>query len=304
MKTYYTIQEFSKITGEDVSRLRFYDKIGVFSPVKRDPENNYRYYSLAQIPTLNFIVLLSDLNVPLKQISNLRKERTPLQLLNLLEKQERHLDMEMRLLRERYSVIHARRELINYGTIAAGGFTAVDGKRVTDEDAAGRGVKVDESAVAVLYRENKEFHLWPRNEYGDRETFLQPLASFLSHASERHINLNLPIGGYWSGMDSFISEPSHPEHFFTIDPLGSGTRKEGEYLIAFNRGYYGNMGDMPERMAAYAKENALTLSGPVWVMYMFDEICTHDPSRYLAQACVAVSKPGRRRGVYAPAPGG
>ena len=293
MKTYYTIQEFSRITGEDVSKLRFYDKIGVFSPVKRDPENNYRYYSLTQIPALNFIVMLSGLNVPLKTIAGLRTQRTPADLLRLLERQEKEMDMEMRALRERYSVIHARRELINYGIVVANGFTAVDGKRAAPEEAAADGVKIDEHAVAVLHRDDKEFHLWPRNEYDEGDTFVHPLAAFIGQAAERHINLNFPVGGYWDDMESFVSAPSRPTHFITIDPLGSEVRKEGKYLVGFNRGYYGDMGEMPEKMDAFARGNSLTLSGPVLVMYMFDEICTHDSSRYLAQACVSVSKPKR-----------
>ena len=307
MKNFYTIQEFSKITGEDVSKLRFYDKIGVFTPIMRDPDNNYRYYTLAQIPSLNFIVMLSDLNVPLKDIANLRNHRTPAELLKVLEKQEKVLDMEMCALRERYSIIHARRELINYGIIVSNGFTAIDGNRVAYDaipqdtappakklakaaDKKTQPVKINEQSIAVLWREDKEYHLWPRNEYNVGDTFLQPLAVFINQAAERRINLNFPIGGYWNDMKAFLAAPSRPEHFFTIDPFGAKVRREGKYLIGFNRGYYGDMGDLPERMNIFAKQNTLTPSGPVWVMYMFDEICTHDSSRYLAQACVSVSK--------------
>ena len=294
MKEFYAIQDFSRITGVEVSRLRFYDKIDVFSPIKRNPENNYRYYSLTQIPTLNFITLLSELNVPLKAIAELRKKRTPTELLKLLEKQEKLMDMEMRKLREHYSIIHARRELINYGVVVSKGFTAVRGKRISDGEIAEEGIKVDENVVAILYREDKELHLWPPNEYNEGDTFVQPLAAFISQAPERHINLNFPVGGYWENMDSFVNAPSRPERFFSIDPIGSTVRKEGNYLVGFNRGYYGEMGELPVKMEAFAKERGLTLSGPVWVMYMFDEICTHDPSQYMVQACVSVSKPRRR----------
>ena len=296
MDEYYTIQEFARITGAEVSKLRFYDKIGVFSPVMRDPENNYRYYSLAQIPTLNFIIVLSDLNIPLKTIAELRKQRTPSELLKLLEKREKEMDMEMRALRERYSVIHARRELINYGVIVSNGFTAVDGIRVAAGDHAEGGVRVDENVISVLHREDKEVHLWPRNEYKEGDTFMQPLAAFIVQTKERHINLDFPVGGYWENMESFLKAPSCPENFFTIDPTGTTIRKEGDYLVGFCRGYYSEMGDLPKKMDAYAKENSIALSGPVWVMYMLEEISTLEPSQYLAQACVAVSRPRRQRG--------
>jgi len=274
MKEFYTIQEFSNISGVETSTLRHWDDIGLFSPVKRNPENNYRYYSLAQITALNFVTVLSDLGIPLKTIAALKKDRGPEELLALLDKQERKMDMEVRKLRLQYSIIHARRELVNYG------------------------IKVDDATISVLHRENKEIILWPRNEYNEGETFVVPLAAHVHQAAESHINLSFPVGGYWDDMESFLSKPTQPDHFFSIDPVGTHIRKAGDYLVGFARGEYGYMGDLPERMDAYAHENALTLAGPVYVMYLHDEICSMDPSEYLAQSCVAAVRPRRRARHY------
>jgi len=264
VKDFYSVKEFSKLTGVETSTLRFWDDIGLFCPVKRDPENNYRYYSLAQITAVNFVAALSNLNIPLKEIAELRKERDPQNFVKLLEKKEREMDMELRALRERSSIIHARRELINYG------------------------LRIDEKQISVLHREDKALILWPRNEYKEGETFLEPLAAFITQADEHRINLNFPVGGYWDSLESFQNAPSRPDCFFSIDPTGTHIRKEGEYLIGFALGYYGEMGDLPERMAAYAAGSGIAVSGPVYVMYLYDEICTQDPSQYLAQACVGV----------------
>ena len=294
MKGLFSIQEFSKLTGVETSKLRFYDRIGLFSPAIRNPDNNYRYYSPAQVMSLNFITVLSDLNLPLRAIAELRKERSPVKILQLLDKQEKIMNVEMRALRQRYAIIHTRRELINYGMILTNGYKAVKGKRMGDGDITEGGVTVDENSISVLHRENKEYVLWPRNEYSEGDTFVQPLISYINHASERNINLAFPIGGYWDNMESFNTSPSQPDHFLTIDPMGDKVRKEGFYLIGFNRGYYGEMGDLPERMDAYAKEKSLNLTGPVLAMYIFDEICTGDPERFLVQVCVAVTRHRRR----------
>jgi len=269
VKDFYSVQEFSKMTGVEASTLRYWDDIGVFSPVRRDPENNYRYYSLAQIIAVNFVSVLSDLNFPLKKISELREERDPENFMKLLEKKEIELDMELRALRQRSSIIHARRELINYG------------------------LKVDDTQIAVLHRDDKPVILWPRNEYQEGDTFMEPLAAFVNQAEGQRINLDFPVGGYWDSMESFRNAPSRPDCFFSIDPTGTHIRKAGEYLIGFTRGYYAEMGNLPERMASYAKENKLTISGPLYVMYLHDEICTRDPSQYLAQAGIAVKKQRR-----------
>jgi len=266
MKDFLSIQEFSNISGVEVSTLRYWDEIGIFSPITRNPENNYRCYSLVQVIALNFVTTLSDLEIPLKTIAELRKERNPEKFLRLLDKQEKQLDLELRNLRERSSIIHARRELINYG------------------------LKVNDTQVAVLHREDRALILWPRNEYQEGETFIEPLTAFVNQASRHHINLGFPVGGYHESMETFMAGANRPDHFFSADPIGTHTREAGKYLVGFSRGYYGEFGDLPKRMADYAEEHSLILSGPVYSMYLHDEICTQDPSEYLVQSCVAVSK--------------
>jgi len=269
MKDFYSIQEFANLTGVEASKLRFWDDVGVFSPVKRNPENNYRYYSLAQITAVNFVSVLSDLNIPLKTIAELRKERDPENFINLLEKKEIELDMELRALRQRSSIIHARRELINYG------------------------LKIDDTQISVSHKDERSIILWPRNEYEKGDTFLEPLAAFVNQAEAERINLDFPVGGYWDSFQSFQNAPSRPDCFFSADPTGTHIQKDGEYLMGFARGYYGEMGDLPERMASYIKENRLTVSGPLYTFYLHDEICTLNTEEYLAQSYVAVSRSRR-----------
>lgn len=266
MDEYISIQEFATISGVEASTLRYWDEIGLFQPIKRNPDNNYRYYSLAQLTALNFVTVLSQLAFPLKTIAELRKERNPEKLLALLEKQEKQMDMEMRNLRQRYSIIHARRELIN------------------------NGVRVDEKTLSVQYIEELPLILWPGNEYQEGNTFIQPLATSIMKTDEYHINLSFPVGGFYKNIKNFIKAPGLPDNFFSIDPIGTHMLRGGDYLVGYARGYYAELGDLPNRMAAYAKDHTLNLKGPVYIMYLLDEICVQDFSDYLVQCIVAVSK--------------
>jgi len=261
-----SIHEFSKLSGIESSTLRYWDELGIFTPLMRNPENNYRYYSTAQLLALNFVTTLSELEIPLKTIAELRKERDPQNFLDLLEKQEHLMDMEMRRLRMRYSIIHARREMINLG------------------------MKVDITKISVMELEEKAMIKWPRNEYSEGGTFLEPLASHVAETGEHHINLSFPVAGMHDSMEAFIKAPGCPDYFLSIDPIGTYTRKAGDYVVGYARGYYGEIGDLPERMAAYAKENSMNIIGPVYTMYLHEEICTKDPTQYLAQCSVPVSK--------------
>ena len=73
MKDFLSTQEFSKLSGIATSTLRYWDDIGLFSPRKRNPENNCRYYTPDQMIAVKFITVLSDLKIPLKIISDAEK---------------------------------------------------------------------------------------------------------------------------------------------------------------------------------------------------------------------------------------
>ena len=271
MKGLYPIKEFSKLSGVGAATLRYWDEIGIFSPTKRDPVNNYRYYTAAQLLALNFVTTLSDLGIPLKTIGEMRNERSPDELLSLLEKRERELDTELRTLRMRSSIIHARQELVRTG------------------------LKIeDETKIEVVHLDARDYILWPRNEYKEGDTFLDPLAAFINQSFEHHVNLCFPVGGCWDSMESFIKDPSKPEHFISLDPFGTRTQKAGEYMVGYTRGYYAEMGDLPFRMEQYAKEHSLYTYGPLYTIYLYEETCTKDTAEYLAQSYIAVSKSRRK----------
>jgi DNA-binding transcriptional MerR regulator len=67
----FRIGEFSKIAQVSGRLLRYYDQIGLFTPVRIDPETGYRYYSAKQLPELNRILALKELGLTLDQIARL-----------------------------------------------------------------------------------------------------------------------------------------------------------------------------------------------------------------------------------------
>jgi DNA-binding transcriptional MerR regulator len=267
VKDYYSITEFAELSGIEASTLRYWDEIGLFSPVKRMPENNYRAYSAVQLLALNFVDTLSKLDIPLKTIGELRNNRDPETLLRVLERKERELDMELRHIRECSSIIHARQELIRNGIK----------------------VKNDSEIFVMEIKEDKTFLLWPRNEYNEGETFIEPLTAFISQTNEHRINLGFPVGGLYDSLDAFMKAPKQPGYFTSMDPTGTHIRKAGRYLAGYSRGYYGEMGDLPERMHNYTQENSVKTKGPVYAAYQIEETCEQDTSRYLAQCYIALA---------------
>ncbi len=277
MRNLLSINEFSKLSGVQSSTLRYWDEIGLFSPLKRDSESNYRYYSPEQSIIVNFITVLSSLHVPLKTISELGGGRTPENIINIIEHQEKLLAIELRRLQECFSIMQTRRELLNHSLKVMDGFYATDS-----------GMRTDHVKIAVMQHEELTFVCGNKNEFDENGDFYEAFTKFCADAKRQRINLSFPIGGFHENMDGFRKAPGAPDCFISIDPTGDNHREAGTYLTGYKRGYYGQFGDLPAKMAAYAKKNALQCSGPVYTVYVQDEVCSNDPSQYLVQATVAV----------------
>lgn len=71
----FRIGEFSKIAQVPSSLLRYYDDIGLFTPIRSDRDTGYRYYSVEQLSQLNRILALKDLGLSLDQIKRLVLEQ-------------------------------------------------------------------------------------------------------------------------------------------------------------------------------------------------------------------------------------
>lgn len=81
---YFKIGELSKLYNIGVDSIRYYEQMGLLHP-KRDPNNNYRLYTLEDIRKLTMIRELLALNMPLEQIKNFDDHRTVENSIKLLK---------------------------------------------------------------------------------------------------------------------------------------------------------------------------------------------------------------------------
>jgi len=261
-----TVKEFSILTGIEESTLRYWDRAGLFQPAMRHGGNNYRLYSLEQAVAVDFITVLSGLRLPLKTIAEARKSRDPQKILSLLRQQKFEIDKELIRLQGIYSAIHTLEDIIHRGIEAAPG------------------------EIGVRHMEEMPIIMGPENTYGEGELFYRALKEYRMQAKHNRVNICNPIGGYHTSMELFIKTPALPQHYFSIDVTGSDCRPAGDYLVGYVQGCYGQMGDLPREMAAWAQENGLECEGPVYVVYLLDGFSISDPAQYLAQISVRVRK--------------
>jgi DNA-binding transcriptional MerR regulator len=73
----FRIGDFSRIARVSCRLLRYYDEIGLFKPARIERDTGYRYYSAAQLPRLNRILVLRDLGLSLEQIGQALRDDLP-----------------------------------------------------------------------------------------------------------------------------------------------------------------------------------------------------------------------------------
>jgi DNA-binding transcriptional MerR regulator/effector-binding domain-containing protein len=73
----FRIGEFSRIARVSCRLLRHYDEIGLLAPARVEAATGYRYYSAAQLPRLNRILVLRDLGLSLEQIGRALRDDLP-----------------------------------------------------------------------------------------------------------------------------------------------------------------------------------------------------------------------------------
>ncbi|MDR1069104.1 MAG: hypothetical protein LBL36_07680, partial [Clostridiales Family XIII bacterium] len=112
---------------------------------------------------------------------------------------------------------------------------------------------------------------------------------YLAYAGERHINLNYPIGGMFADFEVFSAAPNRPTKFFSIDPEGTSKRPAGMYLTAYERGYYGEIAATPQKIKDYADQQGFMLKGPLYHIFLHDEMSEIDPDNYLSEISIAVT---------------
>ena len=98
---WFSVGEFSKITGLSVKTLRFYHEKGILMPSRVDESSGYRYYDESKIERARVIVWLREMEFSIEDIADILKEADDeSDLLTRLESQKQRIATRMRRERE------------------------------------------------------------------------------------------------------------------------------------------------------------------------------------------------------------
>lgn len=100
---FYAIGEVSAICSLPIKTLRYYDEIGLVTPMQRSETGNYRYYCENQILSLFIIRKLKRLGFSLKEIRGLMTHSDVPTLQARIESRLEQLQAEIEKLQARYN---------------------------------------------------------------------------------------------------------------------------------------------------------------------------------------------------------
>ncbi|MEL6321256.1 MAG: MerR family transcriptional regulator [Cyanobacteria bacterium J06626_14] len=111
----FRIGEFSKIAQVPASVLRYYDDIGLFTPIHSDRDTGYRYYSVEQLSQLNRILALKDLGLALDQIKRLvMDEVSPEEIRGMLSLRKAQIEQTLQVEAIRLRAVESRLQQLEH----------------------------------------------------------------------------------------------------------------------------------------------------------------------------------------------
>lgn len=267
-KGFYTITKFADIVRMNPATLRHYDNKGAFIPAMRDTrsKNEYRLYSPMQVITVNMVRVLAGTGTSLEAVRELNQNRSTRKIQQLLRENKNRIEDDIRSMRKKILLIDTITDLLNEST------------------------SVSEKKIFISDLPEKKIVLGSINDFSNQSDFIGQYIHFFNAIHDSDIKLSFPIGWYYESMDALLKEPLQPTRFFSLDPHGNEKKEAGLYLIGHTRGNYGQVNDLPERMNAFAKKNNLAFNGPVFNIFLTDEISEVKPENYLLQVCASVKE--------------
>jgi DNA-binding transcriptional MerR regulator len=265
MKTWYSIGEFSQVTGLSVKTLRFYHEKGILVPSSVDEATGYRSYDAGKIEKARIIMRLRAMEFSIEDIATVLREcDDETDILNHLERQKNTLQQRIR---EDRDIVRSLDEIIAKERAAQrlleGGSFSVEEKTVEPVLVAGLRMK---------------------GRYGDCGTAFSQLGKTVG----RYI-CGKPLCLYYDGEyrdDDADFEPCFPiRKNVTVDGVSIRTLPGGLCLTLIHRGPYDQLGRSYAKILRQAGEQKRHIVLPTREVYVKGPgmIFKGNPKNYLTE---------------------
>lgn len=266
---YFTTGEFAKILGVKKHTLFHYDEIGLFSPAVKDEENGYRYYFVWQMDTFEVIRALQKLGMPLGDIKEYMKSRSPEHFLTLVNQKEKEIDQEIERLKNMKRFMERERETIQEALEAH-----VDTPRLAE-------------------REEEYLFSSDVNMTGELK-LAEEIAHHVRVCEQYYISMNA-VGAVCYGQDLKEGRFDCYRRVYTrldkrIPALKPLIKPAGTYVELYYRGYEGDMRKAYPVICDFAEERGIRLEEMWYEDILLDELTVRDYGDYVVKVAVRVEE--------------
>lgn len=259
---YISTGEFSKLIGVTKHTLFYYDEIGLLSPEIK-LSNGYRYYSFAQLEVAEVILTLRELGMPLEEIRNYVKNRTPDMLLALLEKENEIITTQIRKLRQTKKWMREKSKQVR------------------------EALSVDIDEIQVVY-EPERYLVQSCVENSDDRSWARGIGELMDYCVANEIRSSYSIG-YRQNKEDIEKQIFDNYHVFyeLLDEKPSKIKceikPEGKYLMAFHKGEWQEIHKSYNRILQYAKKNKLVLGEYFYEDCLLDSLTMASEKEYITK---------------------
>ena len=107
------IGEFAQLSKVTVKTLHHYSDLGLLDPAHIDPQTNYRYYTVEQLPRIHRIMALKEVGLSLEQIGRLlNDDLSNDQILGMLRLRQAEIEQQMQAAQQQKTMVEFRLRMI------------------------------------------------------------------------------------------------------------------------------------------------------------------------------------------------
>ena len=260
-----TTAQFAKLHEVNKRTLHYYDDIGLFCPLTKE-ENGYRYYDISQSIDFEYIRMLKELNMSIKEIEMYRKQPTPDNFLKIADTKEQELDKEIRKLKNIKRILQAKKEQI-----------------VFCESLQEQEIRVEEcKSERILtfpydFSEDDIYQIFsPLKSTWGIEQIRMGIGSFISLDNVYNMNLTKYDGIYTIALNN-------------KSVSNSFIKPKGRYLCGYQKGTWDKLPEMYQKILDYSKKHDLKLTGYAYEVGLNDFVISN-PDDYITKIMIKIEE--------------
>lgn len=269
-QTLYSTGEFAKLCHTTKETLFHYDQIGLLKPtIIKD--NGYRYYLSSQYFEFDFIKVLQEAKMSLKEIKEFMVQRNNENFVSILNEKYMQLEEEKKKIEKMQYRIQQSITMTKYG--------------------------VETQHMVPFFEECLEEHLLtialPDQTLSDRD-MMKYISEHFSYCAKHNISEELPLGTIIY-HDQFLKRDYHENMYYVKIQKAMNDKQyylkpQGTYVTLLHEGFYDTIDDSFDRLFDFVDEQGYRMIGNAYEYEIHNYFTAQDIDHYLISLSIQVEK--------------